>query len=404
MQPEDNLTPNVNSSSNTNPVPAADSAGGQAPIVPNLVPDQTNLTSAPMADSAGASSADAVGGYAASVQNGSMQDASTQNTSTQNAFVQGSVSDMNFNTGQAPVDSGGANDLMGAGVISPTDTGSFMQEPTPAPEPAKKGGAKKILALVGVVVVVLVLVLGAALFYLKSQRTSAQTLKTFSDSTSALTDEGTDLSSAISKTTYASSTSTESVDLEADVKAFDEAVTKFEDATKNLKSDKKALKDAAFAYITEIKSYKKEVISLAVDNAKIQAVMKNASGEQFAATSGAAAFATEADRVSAIYIKAAQDLKDLSLSNETAKQLRDLYIAFLGEMQTSLKNMKEASNTGNRTALLEESSKVSELARSHPAIAKENEVEETLSINGDAYKKLEDARAKLNEEIAKVRY
>jgi ABC-type transport system involved in cytochrome bd biosynthesis fused ATPase/permease subunit len=292
---------------------------------------------------------------------------------------------------------------MGAGVIDPSDTGSFMQESTQL-EPVKKGGKKKILIAVIAAFFGVSLFLGISLF-LKSQKTSAKVLDSFSESTSNLTSEGNDLASAISKTTYGGSSDVGSTNLENDVKAFDEAVAKFEDVTNRLKSDRKTLKGAAQAYISEIKAYKSSVIDLAVDNAKIQALTSSLSSTQFGSNvSNASEFSAEADKASAAYAKAAGELKDLSLSNEKAKELRDLYVAFIGEMQTVIKNLKVAVNAGDRSAILDESSKFSELTRSHPAIAKEDEVREALGVNSEAYEKLEAARAKLNEEISKVRY
>lgn len=407
MQPEDNLAPNTNSKPVSdgqipvqNSVPT--SAAGPAPIIPNLVPNQAPQTNQAVNNAAvepamassdvnlGTSSTDAMGGYAAPPQ--SVEPA------------QAPADDLNFSQSQAEqasTNSASANDLMGAGVISPTDTGSFMQE-SPQPEVPKKGGAKKILLLILGILLIGSLLLGGAFLFLKSKKTSAATLQNFSEATSGLNSEGVELSSAISKTTYSSTS--ESVDLETDAKEFDEALQKFEDATAKLKSDRKDLKSAAENYITEVKSYKENVIGLAVDNAKLQAVAKELSDFKFSssASSSMEAFAAEADKASTTLAGTTQKMKDLSLSNEKAKELRDLYVSLIGEMQTFLKNVKTDALASNRSAILDEISKFSTTYRNHPALAKEDEIDDALSFNSDANRKLEEARAKLNDAIGEV--
>lgn len=409
MQPEDNLAPNTNSSPANvgqmpvqNSVPTSAAGPAPAPITPNLVPNQAPQTNQQLNNAAvepvvassdvnlGTSSTDAMGGYATPPQSVEPGQTLADNLNSSQSQAE-----------QAPTNSASANDLMGAGVISPTDTGSFMQE-SPQPEVPKKGGAKKILlALVGVAI-------GIALFFgvmfgvARLTKTSAATLQSFSEATSGLTSEGTELASSVSKTTYSSTS--EDIDLESDVKEFDEAVKKFEDATTKLKSDKKELKAAAESYIAEIKSYQENVIGLAVDNAKLQAVAKELSDFKFSssASSSMEAFAAEADKASTTLAGTTQKMKDLSLSNEKAKELRDLYVSLIGEMQTFLKNVKTDALANNRSAILDEISKFSTTYRNHPALAKEDEIDDTLSFNSDANRKLEEARVKLNEEITKV--
>lgn len=294
------------------------------------------------------------------------------------------------------VNSTGDNSNMDAPIIYGQDVDSGSGDTK------KKGAAKKIVLALITTLVVAGVVAGGLIFFLKSQKTSSATLSAFSEATSGLTTESSDLGAEIARSTYSS----ENVDLESESAQFDEAVKKFEDATAKLKSDKKDLKAVAEAYAAELKSYKENVISLAIDVTKVNQIYGAMEDIKFNTSSSSSvdAYGKEIDRISAEYAKVDQELKDLSLSNDKAKELRDAYVAFSVELQGVLRDLKSAVNAGDRSALSTISTKMNNLLRSNSATDKEEEVKDLLSVNSEGAKRLEEARTKLNDEIMKVNY
>jgi hypothetical protein len=291
-------------------------------------------------------------------------------------------------------------------LLQPAGTVGSIQDLNPSSNPATlpqmpKRSLKKSF-IVGVPILILVLIIGVVGFFvMQSGKTSKETLNSFSDASSGIGSKSTLLSTEISKLTYGAE---QSSNIEQVAKEYDDAIKKFEEATAGLKSDKEALKLAAEEYVVQLKNFKDATVVLAVENAKIRTEFKKFEEVVFneATTSSLATYTAEVDRISGEYAKISQLLKDVELTNPKAKELRDSYVAYLIQLQAVLKEIKTAVTNLDTQAIAAAQTKVAQLENDNAATAKEKEVDNLLGLNSEARKKLETARQKLNEEIAKV--
>lgn len=268
------------------------------------------------------------------------------------------------------------------------------------PSSAQRGKSKrKLLAVVLIVFgAVLVLAVGVLVF-MQSQKTSAEALDNFNSAVSTLNSK---ISSFTLKVGVSSGSASDS-ELESSAKDLNSAVLTFEEATGKLKSDKKSLKEAAAAYTTELKNFNTNIVPLAVETAKVEAVGKKMGQISVAssATSSEAAFLAELARVSSEYTKYSTEMRDLKLENSDAKELRDAFVSVSDQFVSMLGEVKTAFINRDRTALTDIQNRISKLDRDNPAIKKEDEISEKLGADGEILKKVDAARKSLNEEISR---
>lgn len=265
-----------------------------------------------------------------------------------------------------------------------------MQQPKPGPN------TKKILMIVLPIVGVLLASIIGLLVFSKMNKTSADTLRKFSGATSELNSKSSDLGLEVSKSTY-----DEDVDLETSETAFDQAVKNFEDATSELKSDRKDLKLAAENYIQALKSYRDNEVGIASDMAKVSLVAKKESEIDFDTSSSGdlASYTTEVDRIAGVYSSLENNLNDLDLKTEKGKELRDAYSdVFRGV----LAQLKTAVAAGDRDALFDLQSQVSDLSYDTAADKKQKELEDLIGYDSEGMKKIDVAQDALNAEIDKI--
>ncbi len=260
---------------------------------------------------------------------------------------------------------------------------------------------KKLLKTLIPVLILLVSMAAGGFFYLKTQRTSAATLREFSAATSELSSEASSLSSKVSNL----STSSSAIAMDVDLKAFDESVANLESKVAKLKSDRKALKTAAENYIKELKSYRETNIMLAIDASKVGAVMLRFSGTLIGGMVTVTSPADYSARLSTVMTEIdgrIDELNALELTNPNAKEYRDNSVEFMGKIKEIFVQIKAAIDSGDREAVLAAQTKVQDLTDNSSAIKKEKEILDMLSPSSDASKKVEAARDALNNEIDKV--
>ena len=268
--------------------------------------------------------------------------------------------------------------------------------------PDGKPKPKKLLKILVPVLIVVILLVAGGFFYIKTQRTSAATLKEFSSATSQLSSESSSLTSQIST----SFTRGSSDSLDEDVKAFDDALANLESKSANIKSDKKALKVAAENYVKELKSYRETSIMLAIDASKVSAIgSKLATVMNTSSATSASTPAEYADKITALITeidKHNDELKALDLTNSTAKEYRDSSVQLVEQVKEIFSSLRTSILNGDSSAALDAQTKLIKLSSTSDAITREKDIENALSVDSDASKKVEAARDALNDEINKV--
>jgi len=250
------------------------------------------------------------------------------------------------------------------------------------------------------VVVVLAAAIGGVVWYLNTMVTSADALKSFSSSTSGISSELSELASKVSDNPSSESAS---VLAEDDMKGFDEALVNFEKATSNLKDDKKALKQAALNYSAALKEYRNDAIILALESRKVAAIVYKISFiGGFASSYDATGYQTYVDKHITELKTYKQELVDLDLKNEKAKAYRDASSELVDGLSEALAKVKAAYASGDQATVVSVKGSLLSVLLDSSVVTKEEEISDILSISSDVFKKVESARNALNAEIAKV--
>lgn len=298
------------------------------------------------------------------------------------------------------------------GVVNPMNQNRPNPSPNPRPNtsPAMNGGNinsssssnKKILAIVLGVVGVLIIILIGLFFFMKSGKTSAETLKNFSNATSNLNSKSNSLESSIS------GNADDASGTDSALSEFNNALGSFDDATSKLKSDRKDLKTAAENYSSALKSFRDGDISAAIDMVDIEAIVKKATDaedESFGSsstTADTAAFSTKVDSLVVVINSSKTELEGLSLRTDKGKQLRDAYVQVFSKMPDILNRLKAAVNAGDRSAANNIANEIQDLDSEAGVTDKEEQISDGVSYSSDGVKKIDDAKDKLNEQIRAV--
>jgi hypothetical protein len=266
------------------------------------------------------------------------------------------------------------------------------------PDPVKK---KSKLKFVIMAVAAVLLLAGGGLFYLNINKTSAEAKREFSAATTALSSSSSSFTLSASTVTMSSG---DEAKLEDAVKKFDESIIRFEEAVSKLKSDVKDLKNAANAYLVELKAFRSNEANLAIEVAKINSSVDTEGMLSFNSASGSdvQSYFREVDRITAIYSSSKVALEGLDLKMEKAIELRDIYASMIGRYIELFAEIKVAVSSGDLGAI---SSAQAELSRADQEFGysdKENEIENILDSSSESAQKRESARAALNAEITKI--
>jgi hypothetical protein len=236
-------------------------------------------------------------------------------------------------------------------------------------------------------------------FVLRGAKTSNEVLANFSSATSSLNTKSLSLSSDVSAASYS-----DSVDIDTSKKDFDNALGEFDSATAKLKSDKKDLKSAAENYSSALKEYRDNTVSVAVDSNALQKIFNKASEIEFNqdSTSSEDAYLLEVDRIKNEYSSLAKELKDLQIKNQKVKDLRDTYAMVMDQLVNAMGRLRDAFVAKDTEAMSNIQSELTDMEYSSDVSAKEKAVKSLLSAEDSLYKKVEDARKALNNQIDMV--